>query len=985
MLCSELDTCASLFNLLSTRRDADILVFELLGRYNVDRLTGSPMPEEVDRLTFSLACQLGFTFDLQRTHLQSRTPFGGRDTSSLTDRLPYLLSLRTAKGVFKYLSSLARGFISRFGGQQESDISSKRNVFLRTLVSGTRMLCLHPAVSPGEMVVPEPIEGIGFSFWESVLIEVCDQALNRVPKRHPGLQLPRMGRQMFPMDDSRLMTVVAECTTDFHSDYTYKYWVLYDISCSVVTAYIQHREIALSGAEELLDENAEILLGNLAAKIAESVITEAVKVYKSPGTGERCTVLLMDIVEVLNPILKEQRHDACKSVYENILLDPRYREHSSIYEVQDTCKSSTLKKFQEALKQRAFVLHDSDNELPALLSNIEQECLEITNAHVIRPSRQPGYSNDGGRVTESLEHLSLSPATHPSGDGRAMETLRLYAANCESTHIFAHGPTVSGMVEDAREHQQTWDNGSLSIPLGAICPFCPRSPEPSRIYNLREITPLTQVLSVANRKRQELVQLRGRRGAEFIEDMATTSLNDPIGMFTGAAPGPVGLGINRVPLYLASPRSPLQTTFSPENRIPDIPEVVPFDGQFYSTPVRINPTPSVGENSGWRGLRSMIRMGRRSDTTSTTSGPPPSGGSSLGHIDFTHLQQEATGEPYVTLSADCQHLIAWNNKNLALYDVSGRQEIQEVILIPSPVKDPAMVLASRSYCAIVRRDSSNDEASIQSSERAKISFYDLVQFNCVATHKVQGSIWCLALSPDDTHAAVGLANGTVQVLKLDQHPHIIAWNLPTLGLPQLRSNGAMAPPSYTTAPVVALSFSPDASQLAASVRKGRVAGAYTSQSPFASCVGPWADPSVGEREDDDQGVSSTIYCPVRNLLCITYWTRSGITLLFDCTSKKSKRLDRRTIRIDIGTRMQQAIFSKSGNILILINNIGSIFKITINDIDHIRAEEIGKSRRLSRVVGKSQILDMKISEDESSLKVAWVKNNKLAIVNSYAL
>src|SRR4051794_10217512 len=120
MLHSELDTCASLFNLLSTRRDADILVFELLGRYNVDRLTGSPMPEEVDRLTFGLACQLGFTFDLQRTHLQSRTPFGGRDTSSLTDRLPYLLSLQTARGVFKYLSSLARGFIGRFGGQQES-------------------------------------------------------------------------------------------------------------------------------------------------------------------------------------------------------------------------------------------------------------------------------------------------------------------------------------------------------------------------------------------------------------------------------------------------------------------------------------------------------------------------------------------------------------------------------------------------------------------------------------------------------------------------------------------------------------------------------------------------------------------------------------------------------------------------------------------------------------------------------------------------
>jgi hypothetical protein len=270
------------------------------------------------------------------------------------------------------------------------------------------------------------------------------------------------------------------------------------------------------------------------------------------------------------------------------------------------------------------------------------------------------------------------------------------------------------------------DNGSLSIPLGAICPFCPRSPEPSRIYNLREITSLTQVLSVANRKRQELEQLRGRRGTEFMEGMSTTSLNDPIGMFMGAAPGPVGLGINRVPPYLASPRSPGQTPLTPEtfiSNIPDIPEVVPPDRQLYSTPIRNNPAPSVGENSGWRGFRSMIRIGRRSDTTSTTSGPPPSGSSSLGHIDFQRLQQEATREPNVTLSADCQHLIAWNNKNLALYDVSGRQEIQEVVLLPSPVKDPAMVLASRSRCAIVRRDSSNDEASIQPSERAKVRIF----------------------------------------------------------------------------------------------------------------------------------------------------------------------------------------------------------------------------------------------------------------------
>jgi hypothetical protein len=205
---SELDVRASLFRLLSTRRDIDILVFELLGRHHVDHLTGSLTPELTDRLNFSLVCQLAFTFDLQRTHLQSRTPFSSRDTSSLTERLPYLLSLQTAKGAFECISRLARGFIQRFRGQQASDVSSKRNVYLRALVSGTRMLCLHPGVSPGETVVPRPVEGAGSSFWESVLTNVCDDALDKVPGRHPGLQLPRMGRKMVY---GSLRSIVLEC------------------------------------------------------------------------------------------------------------------------------------------------------------------------------------------------------------------------------------------------------------------------------------------------------------------------------------------------------------------------------------------------------------------------------------------------------------------------------------------------------------------------------------------------------------------------------------------------------------------------------------------------------------------------------------------------------------------------------------------------------------------------------------------------------
>ncbi|KAI9773679.1 MAG: hypothetical protein M1840_006953 [Geoglossum simile] len=227
-------------------------------------------------------------------------------------------------------------------------------------------------------------------------------------------------------------------------------------------------------------------------------------------------------------------------------------------------------------------------------------------------------------------------------------------------------------------------------------------------------------------------------------------------------------------------------------------------------------------------------------------------------------------------------------------------------------------------------------------------------------------------------------NGAAQVLELDQQTgKIMVRGLPVLSFLQLNRDGTRQ--RHATAPVVALSFSPDGSQLAATVRDGTAASTYMSPRPFTQLTGPYIDRSLGVREDDDQGVSSAICCAERNLLCVTYWTRSGIPLLIDYASRKSRQLDNRTIKLDIGTRIQQAVFSRSGHALILINNKGSIFKITIDDIDHIRAEEIGGSRVLSRVIGKSQILDMKIAADERSLKVVWVKNSSRAVVNSYPL
>jgi hypothetical protein len=100
--------------------------------------------------------------------------------------------------------------------------------------------------------------------------------------------------------------------------------------------------------------------------------------------------------------------------------------------------------------------------------------------------------------------------------------------------------------------------------------------------------------------------------------------------------------------------------------------------------------------------------------------------------------------------------------------------------------------------------------------------------------------------------------------------------------------------------------------------------------------------------------------------------------------KKGLRLKQHNVTHNIGTRVQQAVFSKSGRFLILINQNGSIFKVTINDIDSLVDEEIGKLRHLSHAIGKSQILNVKISEDEKKLRLVWIKDNR-AHVTDYPL
>ena len=78
-------------------------------------------------------------------------------------------------------------------------------------------------------------------------------------------------------------------------------------------------------------------------------------------------------------------------------------------------------------------------------------------------------------------------------------------------------------------------------------------------------------------------------------------------------------------------------------------------------------------------------------------------------------------------------------------------------------------------------------------------------------------------------------------------------------------------------------------------------------------------------------------------------------------------------------RIQQGAFSKSGQILILVDASGGVFKISPESAEKVRAERIFSTLRLPWKAGgikNQQLLDMKIADDEKHLCVAWIDEKK---------
>lgn len=191
MAASVLDSRVLLWRLLANRRDIDILTLELIGKYQIDR-EACDKPGTRNGLAFDLICCLEIIFDLQRTHLQARNP---AEPNRIANRLPYLLSLSTAKGAFMCLVKLAADF-SEWAQQ-----STFRWIYIRTLLSGVRMLCLHPNVGPADILSNSVHQNQNFNLQsldteEHLLICLCHETLGQIPYMDRNLSLPTSAMNM---------------------------------------------------------------------------------------------------------------------------------------------------------------------------------------------------------------------------------------------------------------------------------------------------------------------------------------------------------------------------------------------------------------------------------------------------------------------------------------------------------------------------------------------------------------------------------------------------------------------------------------------------------------------------------------------------------------------------------------------------------------------------------------------------------------------
>lgn len=92
--------------------------------------------------------------------------------------------------------------------------------------------------------------------------------------------------------------------------------------------------------------------------------------------------------------------------------------------------------------------------------------------------------------------------------------------------------------------------------------------------------------------------------------------------------------------------------------------------------------------------------------------------------------------------------------------------------------------------------------------------------------------------------------------------------------------------------------------------------------------------------------------------------------------------------LKVGNRIYLAVWSNSGRILVLVNSFGIVYKITVHHINFIEAVERARTRKIIRKsydIGQRHLLDVKISQDETQIIIAWINFRNQAFLQTIAI
>lgn len=185
-------------------------------------------------------------------------------------------------------------------------------------------------------------------------------------------------------------------------------------------------------------------------------------------------------------------------------------------------------------------------------------------------------------------------------------------------------------------------------------------------------------------------------------------------------------------------------------------------------------------------------------------------------------------------------------------------------------------------------------------------------------------------------------------------------------------------------PIGSLSFSNDGLSLLASTRslKNGMISFYSWHHPFDS----FQEESkcrhhVALHESEDNGVTSAIYRPGsesdQSLICVTTWTLSGVPQLIQASDgqKTEIKADRGGHHGQLGSRIQSASFSPSGNEVAVVNAKGHVYQVTNLESTLVDARRIATSIELTKREGFYAMTYMTLPEEEA-IVLAWADSSK---------